>query len=100
MREARHEAFATRMETTLNDDAGRAYRLVQKLNLELPKSGEIVPNRVYMIPPDWRLPEQVSRSRILSISSSGLNAEPNPIRPSVWQKRFHRLRKFVERFRR
>ena len=102
VQEARHEEFTTRMENTVNDDTGRAYRLVQRLNLELPTrpplipiSGEIVPNQIYIIPPDWRLPAQASRSRILSVSSSGLNAEPNPIRPSVWQRRFHHLHRFV-----
>ena len=96
VQEARHEAFATRMEATLNHDTGRAYRLVQRLNLEIPASGRIAPNQVYIIPPDWRAPEQANRSRIISVSSSGLNAEPNPIRPSVWQRRFHHLHRFVD----
>ena len=95
---ARHEAFASSIEETLRNDSGEAYSLVQRFNLEIPTSGRILPNRVYTIPPHWRPTQQISRSRVTSASMSGINeAAPDPIRPSAWARRIHRLRRFIDR---
>ena len=100
IQEARHEAFATSTQRTLDEDEGRAFGLVQRLNLELPQSGKLAHNRVYKIPPGWRSTDHITRSRIVSASSIGLNEEPpdqDPIQPSAWQRRKNRFQKFVLR---
>ena len=51
LNKARHEAFTTTLEEDVTDDDGRAYNLVQQLDLEIPPSGHIKLNRVYKIPP-------------------------------------------------
>ena len=95
----RQEAFESQMETIIETDQGRAYHLVQGLNLELPRSGYLIPNRVYVIPPQWRTENPVTRSRIISTSLTELEevAAPNQNRPSAWQRRLNRLRKFLIR---
>ena len=97
IQDARHDAFATQAEATLRRDNGRAYNLVQKLNLELPQSGQIVHNKVYKIPPGWRAQDPVHRSRVLSASWSVLQeAEVTaPARASAWQRGIDRLRRFL-----
>ena len=97
IQEARHDAFATQAEATLGGDTGRAYNLVQRLNLELPLSGQIVHNRVYTIPPGWRAQDPVYRSRVISASLSVLQEAEGtePARASAWQRRIDRLRRFL-----
>ena len=96
--EARHEAFKNRVIRTIEDDVGRAYKLVQKLNLEVPRSGALILNRVYTIPPDWRSSENIHRSRIRSASWSVLHeANPESVKTSVWYRGIHSFRKFVAR---
>ena len=95
---ARHSAFASSMEETFSNDNGRAYSLVQRFNLEIPLSGNIQPNRVYLIPPHWRTTSHIARSRVTSASMSGINEAPtDPARPSAWARRILRLRKFIDR---
>ena len=95
----RQEEFESQVETIIETDQGRAYQLVQGLNLELPRSGYLIPNRVYVIPPQWRTENPVTRSRIISTSLTELEEEtaPNHNRPSAWQRRLNQLRKFLIR---
>ena len=99
LNEARHEAFTQGVERTIENDVGRAFKLAQRLNLELPRSGIMEANRVYTIPMDWRSSETVHRSRIRSASWSVLHEVPaEATQRSAWQRGIHRLRKFVTRF--
>ena len=89
IQEARHDAFATRAEATLSTDNGRAYDLVQRLNLELPLSGQIVHNRVYKIPPWWRTQDPGHRSSWPVLREAEVTTPA-----SAWQRRLARLRRF------
>ena len=98
---ARHEAFSNSLENTIQADTGRAFSLIQNFNIELPRSGYFQPNRVYTIPPEWRLFSQdIARSRIISASmpeiDEAVSAE-NPQRRSAWMRRIGRLRRFLDR---
>ena len=98
LQEARHEAFNISAESTIANDDGRAFNLVQSLNLELPSSGELLPNRVYTIPPGWRSSRTLCRSRIVSASwSDRLHEHGEPSQGSAWNRGFHRFRHFVRR---
>ena len=95
---ARHEAFSASISNTIGNDTGRAFRLVQKLDLEIPISGDVVHDRVYIIPPHWRPTFHIPRSRVVSASMSEINeADSNPARPSAWSRRISRLRRFLDR---
>ena len=84
---ARHAAFASSVHTTLRNDTGRAYGLAQKIDLEIPVDGNILHNRVYILPPYWRWTDPIHRSRVASASLSVVNeAVPGPRRPSVWSR--------------
>jgi len=90
---ARHEAFRCELETTLENDTGRAFRLVQRLNLELPHTGNFIPNKVYRLPPIHRLAPLLSVSEA-DISNSSL---PTSRTPSAWHQRWQRLKSFLSR---
>ena len=89
----RHEAFKTALSKTIQEDNGRVFRLVQRLNLEIPFSGKIIPNQVYFIPPITR------HIPLLSVSEadlSGTTQQP-PRAPSAWHRRWQRLPSFLSR---
>ena len=86
---ARHDAFRESLRDIINEDNGRAFRLVQRLNLEIPFTGRIVSNRVYTIPPILRLP-------LSSVSEADLYQEA-PRAPSAWHRRWQRLKTFLAR---
>ena len=98
---ARHEAFSNSLENTIQADTGRAFSLIQNFNIELPRSGYFQPNRVYTIPPEWRLFSQdIARSRIISASMPEIDeaaSVENPQRMSAWRRRIGRLRRFLDR---
>ena len=97
----RHEAFSANIQQTISEDTGRAFTLVQRLNLELPRSANIVRNRVYIIPPHWRPDFHITRSRITSASELAINeADSDSLRPSTWSRNVRRLRRFIDRIQR
>ena len=99
LRRGRLEAFESQVKSAIDADQGRAFHLVQELNLELPRSGYLVPNRVYVIPPHWRHESPVTRSRIISASLTELEevSGPEQTRLSAWERRLNRLRNFLSR---
>ena len=99
LQRGRLEAFESQVKSAIDADQGRAFHLVQELNLELPRSGYLVPNRVYVIPPHWRHESPVTRSRIISASLTELEevSGPEQTRLSAWERRLNRLRNFLSR---
>ena len=87
--------FNLSIQNTLEDDSGRAFNLVQSLNLELPELGTLVRNRVYKLPPL----DKLIRSRNLSISATDVGqTHPSQSQTiSPWLKRWQRLRVFLSR---